>query len=132
MKKLTILIIMCLMAVMANAQLRFMEIEINDSTTTIIFKNAKMSKESKAASAILHNDGISYIPISIISKYENCTNSYTIIFPRQTVLNNTTVTLTINGKKYVENIWEHIADAAILHYPYFNDNKVRIINNREE
>lgn len=103
---------------MANAQLRFKQIETNDSTTIIVFKDMKMSKEAKATSAHLNNDGENFAPVSIISKYENCANSYTVAFPRQAVLNKTTVTLTINGKKCVEKIWEHVIKAAIRHYPH--------------
>lgn len=128
MKQLTILIVMLLTAVMANAQLRCNLIETNDSTTTFVFKDAKMSKEAKATSAFMNNDGKKFAPITIITKYENCANTYTITFPRQTVLNKATVTLTINGKKYVENIWEHITEAAIRHYPHMNGSKVLIIN----
>ncbi|MCM1141416.1 MAG: hypothetical protein NC453_22840 [Muribaculum sp.] len=131
MKQLTILMVMLLTAVIANAQLRFKQIETNDSTTTFVFKDEKMSKEAKTTFAILNNDGKDFVPVSIISKYENCANSYTITFPRQAVLNKTTVTLTINGKKYVENIWEHITEAAIRHYPYMNGSKVLIINDKE-
>lgn len=127
MKQLTILMVMLLTAVIANAQLRFKQIETNDTTTTFVFKDAKMSKESKATSALLNNDGKNFSPVSIISKYENCANSYTITFPRQTILNKTTVTLTINGKKYVEKIWEHITEAAIRHYPHLNGSKVLIM-----
>lgn len=128
MKQLAILMVMLLSAVWANAQLRFKQIETNDSTTTFVFTDAKMSKEAKATSALLNNDGEDFAPISIVSKYVNCANSYTITFPRQAVLNKTTVTLTINGKKYVENIWEHITEAAIRHYPHLNGSKVLIIN----
>lgn len=128
MKQFTILMVMLLTAVIANAQLRFKQIETNDSTTTFVFKDKKMSKEAKATSALLNNDGENFAPISILSKYENCANSYTITFPRQTVLNKTTVILTINGKKYVENIWEHITEATIRHYPHLNGSKVLIIN----
>ena len=127
MKQLTILMVMLLTAVIANAQLRFKQIETNGSTTTFVFKDAKMSKEAKATFAFLNNDGKNFAPVSIISKYENCANSYTIIFTRQAVLNKTTITLTINGKKYIEKIWEHLTEAAIRHYPYMNGSKVLII-----
>lgn len=128
MKQLTILMVMLLSAVLANAQLRFKQLETNDSTTTFVFTDAKMSKEAKATSALLNNDGKNFASVSIISKYENCANSYTITFPRQTVLNKTTVTLTINGRKYVENIWEHILEAAIRYYPHQNGSQILIIN----
>lgn len=113
MKQLTILIVMLLYAVTANAQLKFQTIETTDSTSTFVFKYLKMEKEAKATSASLINDEKNINPLSIVSEYENCINTYRMTFPRQPVFNKTTVIIVIDGKKYTENIWEDITKAAI-------------------
>ncbi len=109
-----------------SAELKFQLCETNDSTTVFVFRDKKMCKEAHAASATLSNDGKVTPSQSISSEYENCVNTYRVTFPRQSVLNNTVVTIVINGEEHVENIWPQIAEYAMRHYSCLSGSKILI------
>lgn len=108
-------------------ELRFKMLEINDLTTVITLKEKNMRQMAPATASKLYNDGATYEAIEIKNSYENCCNVYKVVFPRQTVLNNTKIEITIGKKTITEKIWDQISKAALRHYPHLNGTQVFII-----
>ena len=86
-----------------------------------------MRKKAPSTTSKLYNDGATYEAIEIKNSYENSCNVYKVAFPKQSVLNNTRIELTIDKKTITEEIWEQISKAALRHYPHLNGSQVLII-----
>lgn len=123
-----IIAILCIMTTLPSfGELRFKMLETNDSTTVITLKEKNMRQKAPATASRLYNDGATYEAIEINNSYENCCNVYKVVFPRQAVLNNTRIELTIGKKTITAEIWEQMSKAALRHYPHLNGSQVLII-----
>ena len=95
-----IIAILCIMTALPSfGELKFKMLESNDSTTVITLKEKNMRKKAPATTSKLYNDGATYEAIEIKNSYENCCNVYKVAFPKQSVLNNTRIELTIDKRQ---------------------------------
>ena len=117
-----------ILAVLSSfGELRLKMLETNDSTTVITLKEKCMREKARVASSRLYNDGKTYDALAISNCYENCHNVYKVVFPRQTVLNNTKIELQIDKKIFIQELWKQVSEAALRYYPQFNGSQILIL-----
>ncbi len=99
MKQLIFLMICAVFALNANAKFKFRSLDYNDGKTIVVIVDDNFKSGSETCCAKLNNDGKTYDATSMVTTQEGKQMSITMTFKKLNVFNNTSVTLTINGKQ---------------------------------
>ena len=99
MKKVLFILTCAAFAINAHAQFKFKSLDNNDGKTTVVIVDDNFKTGSETCCAKLNNDGKTYDGKSMVATQEGNHMSITMTFKKMNVFNNTSVTLTVNGRQ---------------------------------
>lgn len=99
MKKIILIWICVLMALCANANIKFKSLYNYDGKTTIVLVDDNFKSDSETCCAKFHNDFKTYDAKTLETIQEGDQMLIRMTFEQMTVFNNTSCDITINGKQ---------------------------------
>lgn len=116
MRKFLLILICTIFVFDASAEFKFKSLDNNDGKTTIVIADDNFKSDAEPCCAKFNNDGKTYNATSMVTSQEGTRMSITMTFKRLTVFNNTSVTLTLNGKQI--NVPIHLLEIVKQHTSY--------------